>query len=318
MTVEGAVPPEASKPVERAILGQKQRSQLRGLKPDPSAAATQTTIVQDGERESAFKGSATPDAAATSAGGDASEEPSRVDAASSPEHPPAAPAGPSPARGKGRRKAAVPPPGESAFRSRFPRTCNPVLPEPKDEPLPAWVLKSRKKKKKKGGEEGKSSLRAQGGVRKSRGSGGRGAAAKESPKADGQQGAAEPSGSKPVKRRGRRSGPHPSADVLYGCSKCRYQSKGCTTCRDTPAFARPPLRWQPEAGRPQPAATEAPTFYPTEEEFEDPVAYISSLLERAAPYGLAHIVPPEGWSPPFALERGTNGQSMESFRFAIR
>jgi hypothetical protein len=34
--------------------------------------------------------------------------------------------------------------------------------------------------------------------------------------------------------------------------------------------------------------------------------------------GIACIVPPEGWAPPFALEKGTNGQSMESFRFSIR
>ncbi len=34
--------------------------------------------------------------------------------------------------------------------------------------------------------------------------------------------------------------------------------------------------------------------------------------------GIACIVPPEGWEPPFALEKGTNGQSAESFRFSIR
>ena len=34
--------------------------------------------------------------------------------------------------------------------------------------------------------------------------------------------------------------------------------------------------------------------------------------------GIACIVPPEGWAPPFALDKGTNGQSSESFRFSIR
>lgn len=33
---------------------------------------------------------------------------------------------------------------------------------------------------------------------------------------------------------------------------------------------------------------------------------------------IACIVPPEGWEPPFALEKGTNGQNAESFRFSIR
>lgn len=34
--------------------------------------------------------------------------------------------------------------------------------------------------------------------------------------------------------------------------------------------------------------------------------------------GICCIVPPPGWSPPFALEKGTNGMSAESFRFLIR
>lgn len=29
-------------------------------------------------------------------------------------------------------------------------------------------------------------------------------------------------------------------------------------------------------------------------------------------------MPPKGWSPPFALDKGTNGQAAESFRFSIR
>lgn len=34
--------------------------------------------------------------------------------------------------------------------------------------------------------------------------------------------------------------------------------------------------------------------------------------------GICCIVPPPGWAPPFALEKGTNGMSAESFRFLIR
>lgn len=34
--------------------------------------------------------------------------------------------------------------------------------------------------------------------------------------------------------------------------------------------------------------------------------------------GIACIVPPAGWSPPFALSKGTNGLSADSFRFSIR
>jgi histone demethylase JARID1 len=49
-----------------------------------------------------------------------------------------------------------------------------------------------------------------------------------------------------------------------------------------------------------------------------PIAYLEKIKPEAEKYGLAHIVPPPGWDPPFALERGTNGVSMESFRFQVR
>jgi hypothetical protein len=112
--------------------------------------------------------------------------------------------------------------------------------------------------------------------------------------------------------------PFEGYDVLYGCAKCRYLRNGCSNCRGRPAFLRPKLRWRPEEGRPQSGVADAPTFRPTAEEFADPIAYISRITPLAEPHGLAHIVPPPGWQPPFALERGTNGLSMESFRFTIR
>lgn len=44
-------------------------------------------------------------------------------------------------------------------------------------------------------------------------------------------------------------------------------------------------------------------------------AVIHMAARRA---GIACVVPPKGWAPPFALEKGTNGLSAESFRFLIR
>ncbi|KAL4448340.1 hypothetical protein ABPG75_005559 [Micractinium tetrahymenae] len=108
-------------------------------------------------------------------------------------------------------------------------------------------------------------------------------------------------------------------DVLYGCAKCRYLRGGCNTCRARePAFTRPRMRWKPAQGHYQIGIESAPVFRPTPEEFKDPIAYISKIKPQAEKYGLAHIVPPPGWDPPFALEKGTNGLSMESFRFAVR
>lgn len=56
---------------------------------------------------------------------------------------------------------------------------------------------------------------------------------------------------------------------------------------------------------------EAPTFYPTAEEFVDPMEYITSIGPQGRPYGIAKIVPPEGWRMPFSLPT-------ENFRFKTR
>jgi len=42
---------------------------------------------------------------------------------------------------------------------------------------------------------------------------------------------------------------------------------------------------------------EAPTFYPTEKEFEDPLEYISSITPQAEKYGLCRVVPPSNFKP---------------------
>jgi hypothetical protein len=47
----------------------------------------------------------------------------------------------------------------------------------------------------------------------------------------------------------------------------------------------------------------APVFYPTLEEFRDPLAFISVIRPAAEPYGIAKVVPPPGaW--PRGRERG--------------
>lgn len=60
---------------------------------------------------------------------------------------------------------------------------------------------------------------------------------------------------------------------------------------------------------------EAPTFYPTVEQFADPLKYIQWVGEPSGgngkEYGIVKIVPPEGWSPPFVLDQ-------ERFRFRTR
>ncbi|OLL26344.1 Lid2 complex component lid2 [Neolecta irregularis DAH-3] len=47
---------------------------------------------------------------------------------------------------------------------------------------------------------------------------------------------------------------------------------------------------------------EAPTFYPTKEEFSDSLSFIASIAEEGRKFGIVKIVPPEGWKPQFAID----------------
>ncbi|KAL8461502.1 hypothetical protein ACS0TY_032832 [Phlomoides rotata] len=52
----------------------------------------------------------------------------------------------------------------------------------------------------------------------------------------------------------------------------------------------------------RPDLEEAPVFYPSEEEFEDTLNYISSIRPKAERYGICRIVPPSSWTPPCPLK----------------
>lgn len=48
--------------------------------------------------------------------------------------------------------------------------------------------------------------------------------------------------------------------------------------------------------------TDCPAFYPTVEEFKDPMAYIKSISSTAQEYGICKVVPPEDWQMPFMTD----------------
>ncbi|KNZ76050.1 Lysine-specific demethylase 5A [Termitomyces sp. J132] len=56
---------------------------------------------------------------------------------------------------------------------------------------------------------------------------------------------------------------------------------------------------------------DCPEYYPTIEEFKDPMAYIRSISEHAKNYGICKIIPPDDWDMPFVTDT-------ETFRFRTR
>eukprot|EP00298_Acanthocystis_sp_HF-20_P029427 c8307_g1_i1.p1 GENE.c8307_g1_i1~~c8307_g1_i1.p1 ORF type:complete len:135 (+),score=36.03 c8307_g1_i1:103-507(+) len=55
----------------------------------------------------------------------------------------------------------------------------------------------------------------------------------------------------------------------------------------------------------------APIFYPTTDEFKDPIAYIQKISATAKSAGICKVVPPKEWNPKFAL-------NLETIKFPTR
>lgn len=47
---------------------------------------------------------------------------------------------------------------------------------------------------------------------------------------------------------------------------------------------------------------EAPTYFPTEQEWKEPMEYIQKISAEASRYGLCKVVPPDSWNPDFAID----------------
>jgi histone demethylase JARID1 len=46
----------------------------------------------------------------------------------------------------------------------------------------------------------------------------------------------------------------------------------------------------------------AAIYRPSEQEFKNPLLYISSISQEAQKYGIVKIIPPGNWKPPFSLD----------------
>ncbi|KAL8539023.1 hypothetical protein ACS0TY_000863 [Phlomoides rotata] len=88
-------------------------------------------------------------------------------------------------------------------------------------------------------------------------------------------------------------------------------TRGCEACKNCQKVT---AKWRPEEAR-RPDIEDAPVFYPSEEEFEDTLNYISSIRAKAEMYGICRIVPPPSWKPPCPLKERN---IWESSKFATR
>jgi histone demethylase JARID1 len=62
-------------------------------------------------------------------------------------------------------------------------------------------------------------------------------------------------------------------------------------------------RHPPKTERSRPfGLQDCPTYYPSAEEFKDPMGYISTIYEEAARHGICKVVPPAEWSMPFVTD----------------
>jgi histone demethylase JARID1 len=55
----------------------------------------------------------------------------------------------------------------------------------------------------------------------------------------------------------------------------------------------------------------APTFYPSQDEFGDPIAYINQIKQKASKYGICKIIPPVNWKPKFNAKRNVSHLTQE-------
>ncbi|GFQ01966.1 putative lysine-specific demethylase jmj16 [Phtheirospermum japonicum] len=89
--------------------------------------------------------------------------------------------------------------------------------------------------------------------------------------------------------------------------------RGCEECKNC---QRVTAKWRPEEAH-RPNLDEAPVFYPSKEEFEDTLKYISSIRSEAEKYGICRIVPPSSWKPPCPL-KGTDIWQTSKFTSRIQ
>ena len=92
------------------------------------------------------------------------------------------------------------------------------------------------------------------------------------------------------------AGPPQQPTIPYSARKAAALDLRTVERKGDPAVRSPPPRHRPHS------LPEAPVFHPTEAEFRDPMQYIRSISAKASKFGICKIVPPDNWSPDFAID----------------
>jgi len=91
-------------------------------------------------------------------------------------------------------------------------------------------------------------------------------------------------------------GPQDTSDDFFGANSPISVSPSL----DLSSVKTSSPRNQPTRSTPRPfGLQDCPVFYPTSDEFKDPMAYIDSISRRVVNYGICKVVPPVGWKMPF-------------------
>ena len=98
---------------------------------------------------------------------------------------------------------------------------------------------------------------------------------------------------------------HPDAEPLLAGPRLDMSSvRTPGRTRRAPASPQAPQKQRPFG------LQDCPAFYPTSEEFKDPMSYIRTIAPQAQEFGIAKIVPPETWRMPFVTDTEVNEKNL--------